>query len=333
MTRLVAHLRLIAGALALAFVVALAVPAAPAVAQVDPNAHAVNEQQLLKALGKIQGLGTIPNTTSYVLEHPAGRNWQTFHTVWLKWIGGVAILGMLALLILFYLWRGTIRIDGGRSGRKMVRFNAFERFVHWLTASTFVILGITGLNITFGRALILPWLGPDAFSAWSEWAKYAHNYLSFAFTLGVVLMFLMWIGQNFPTKADITWFKMGGGMGKGGGHAPAWKFNAGQKLLYWFIVLGGAAMIATGYILIFPFSWGLGVGQMELAEIFHGIVGVLFVALIIAHIYLGTLGMEGAFESMADGTVDVNWAKEHHPLWYDEEMGHGASPARTQPAE
>src|SRR5665647_440559 len=141
------------------------------------------------------------------------------------------------------MWRGTIHIEGGRSGRKILRFTAFERFVHWLTASTFVILGITGLNITFGRALILPWMGPEAFSAWSEWAKYSHNFLSFAFTLGVVLMFLMWIGQNFPTAADITWFKMAGGMGKGQPHAPAWKFNAGQKLLYWFIVLGGAAMI------------------------------------------------------------------------------------------
>jgi formate dehydrogenase subunit gamma len=333
MAKLVARLRLIAGALALAFVVALAVPLTRAAAQVDPNAHAVSEQQLLQKLKVIQGLGTIPDVKSYVLEHPAGRNWQTFHTITLKWIGGIAILGMLALLVIFYLWRGTIKIDAGRSGRTIVRFNAFERFVHWLTASTFIILGITGLNITFGRALVLPWMGADAFSAWSQWAKYAHNYLSFAFTIGVVLMFLMWIGQNFPTAADVQWFKMGGGMGKGGGHAPAHKFNAGQKLLYWFIVLGGAAMIISGYMLMFPFYGGLTVGNMELAEIFHGIVGVLFVALILAHIYLGTLGMEGAFESMVDGSVDVNWAKEHHNLWVEEEMQRGAGGARTQPAE
>ncbi len=334
MAKLFATIRFIAGALALAFIVATVTPPAPAFAQGGPAA-ATSEQQLLQQLkgGVIRGDVSIPDKKSANLIHPAGRNWQTFHTVYLKWIGGIAILGMLLLLVLFYLWRGTIKIEGGRSGRTMVRFNAFERFVHWLTASTFIVLGITGLNITFGRALILPWLGADAFSAWSEWAKYAHNYLSFAFTIGVVLMFLMWIGQNFPTAADVQWFKMGGGMGKGGGHAPAWKFNGGQKLLYWFIVLGGAAMIVTGYILIFPFSWGLGVGDMELAQIFHGIVGVLFVALILAHIYLGTAGMEGAFESMSQGTVDVNWAKEHHPLWYEEEQGHGTSSARTQPAE
>jgi formate dehydrogenase subunit gamma len=331
MAKLLATIRFIAGALALAFIIATVTPA-PVSAQGGPPA-ATSEQQLLQQFKMIQGRGTIPDVKSYVLEHPAGRDWRTFHTVTLKWIGGIAILGMLALLVIFYLWRGTMKIEGGRSGRTMVRFNAFERFVHWLTASTFVILGITGLNITFGRALLLPWMGPQAFSTWSEWAKYTHNYLSFAFTIGVVLMFLMWIGQNFPTAADVEWLKMGGGMGKGHARAPAHKFNAGQKMLYWFIVLGGAAMIISGYMLMFPFYYGMTVGNMELAEVFHGVVGVLFVALILAHIYLGTLGMEGAFESMSEGTVDLNWAKEHHNLWVQEEMGRGAGGAMARPAE
>jgi len=240
---------------------------------------------------------------------------------------------VIALLIIFYLWRGTIPIEGGRSGRTIVRFNGFERFVHWLTASSFVILGITGLNITFGRSLILPWLGPNAFSTWSEWAKYAHNYLSFAFTIGVVLMFLMWIGQNFPTAADVQWFKMGGGMGKKHVRAPAGRFNGGQKLLYWLIVLGGAAMIISGFILMFPFYNGLNIGNMETAEIFHGVVAMLFVALILGHIYIGTIGMEGAFESMGEGTVDLNWAKEHHPIWVAEEQERGTKGAMARPAE
>jgi formate dehydrogenase subunit gamma len=333
MAKVVAHMRLIAGALALAFIVAMATSvSAQQPSMVNPTADAVKEQQLLQQLKVIQGRGTIPDVKSYVLEHPAGREWREFHTVTLKWIGGIAILGMIALLVIFYLWRGTISIEGGRSGRTIVRFNGFERFVHWLTATTFVILGITGLNVTFGRVLILPWMGAEAFSAWSEWAKYAHNYLSFAFTAGVVLMFLMWIGQNFPTAADVEWLKMGGGMGKGHQRAPAYKFNAGQKLLYWFVALGGAAMIISGYMLMFPFYGGLNVANMELAEIFHGVVGVLFVALILAHIYLGTLGMEGAFEAMGEGTVDLNWAKEHHNLWVQEEM-QGSGRQAMRPAE
>jgi len=336
MAKLIAQLRLIATVLALAFVVALAAPLRPALGQADPNSHAVNEQQLLKQLKVIQGLGTIPDTKSYVLEHPAGRDWREFRTVTLKWIGGIAILGMIALLIIFYLWRGPMRVHAGYSGIKIQRFNVFERFVHWLTASTFVVLAITGLNISFGRSLLLPLMPPQAFSDWSEWAKYAHNYLSFAFTIGAVLMFLMWIGRNFPTAADAQWLKMGGGMfdKTDTTHAPAYKFNAGQKLLFWLIVLASAAMIISGFMLLFPFYYGLNVGDMELAEVFHGVVGVLFISLICAHIYLGTAGMEGAFEAMSDGMVDVNWAKEHHSLWYEEEVQSGTIKAGAmRPAE
>lgn len=334
MAKLVAQVRFIAGAVALCVMLAIAAPA-PVSAQNGPAA-ATSEQQLLNQLknGVISGRVTIPDQKAANLIHPGGRDWRTFRTVTLMWVGGIAILGMLALLAIFYLWRGAIPIQSGRSGRVMVRFNGFERFVHWLTASTFVILGITGLNITFGRSLILPWLGADAFTAWSEWAKYAHNYLSFAFTIGVVLMFLMWIGQNFPNAADVEWFKKGGGMfNKDDTHAPAGKFNGGQKLLYWIIVLGGAGMIVTGYMLMFPFYYGMGVGDMELAQVFHAVIGVLFVALIIGHIYIGTLGMEGAFEAMGEGTVDVNWAKEHHPLWVKEEEARGAAGAMARPAE
>jgi formate dehydrogenase subunit gamma len=331
MTRLFATIRLIIGALALAFVFATVVPA-PVSAQVNPNASAVKEQQLLDQFKTIKGLGTIPDTKSYVLEHPAGRAWREYHTVTLKWIGGIAILGMVVLLVIFYMWRGSMKVRAGFSGTTILRFNALERFVHWLTATSFIILGITGLNISFGRTLLLPWMGPETFSTWSEWAKYSHNYLSFAFTIGVVLMFLMWIGQQLPTSADVEWVKLGGGMfdKEDKTHAPAWKFNAGQKFMYWMVMLAALGMMTSGFLLMFPFYGGLTVGNMELAEIFHGTIGVLFVSLILVHIYLGTIGMEGAFEAMGDGNVDLNWAKEHHNLWVEEELGSGA--ARTKGA-
>jgi formate dehydrogenase subunit gamma len=323
MARLFTSWRTIGGALVLAFALAFAAAfTQPASAQqVDPAAKAVQEQQLLDQMNTIQGRGTIPDTKSYVIEHPAGRDWRHFRTSTLLWTGGVAILGMIVVLALFYVWRGRIPIEEGRSGRTVLRFNAFERFVHWTTAVSFVVLGITGLNVTFGRPIFVGSGGSEAFSIWSQWAKYAHNYLSFAFTIGVVLMFLIWIGQNFPTAADFKWLKRGGGMfTKRHGHPPAWRFNAGQKLLYWAVVLGGIAMIVTGYMLMFPFYGGLTVGGMELAHIFHGVVGVLFIAMILAHIYIGTVGMEGALEAMVGGDVDTNWAKEHHPLWFRERM-------------
>ena len=165
MAKIFAAMRLIAGALALAFVVAMAMPAAAQQPNsVNPNAAAVKEQQLLQQLHTIRGPRHHPGHEVLHARASGRPRLARIPQVTLKWIGGIVILGMLAMLIVFYSWHGTMRIEDGRSGRTIVRFNAFERFVHWLTATSFVILAITGLNITFGRSLILPWLGPAAFS-------------------------------------------------------------------------------------------------------------------------------------------------------------------------
>ena len=158
MAKLASQIRLIAGAIALAFVVAMAAPVSAQ--QVNPTAAAVKEDQLLRSLKVIDGRGTIPDKSSYVLQQPGGRDWRQFHQVTLKWIGGIAILGMLAVLVLFYLKRGMVKIQGGRSGRQVIRFTSFERMVHWMTATCFIILAISGLNLTFGKSLLLPLIGP-----------------------------------------------------------------------------------------------------------------------------------------------------------------------------
>ncbi|MBI5263308.1 MAG: formate dehydrogenase subunit gamma [Bradyrhizobium sp.] len=308
----------------------LAPPVPSTAQQVNPTASAVKEQQLLQELNRIEGRVSIPDQRSGVLEQPQGRDWRAFHNVTLRWIGGVAIVGMLAVLVIFYLTRGMVRLESGRSGRTLVRFNAFERFVHWMTATCFIILAISGLNITFGRPLLLPLISFEAFSEWSQWAKYAHIYLSFPFTIGVVLIFLMWIAGNIPNKVDVEWLKRGGGI-VGHDQPPAYRFNAGQKAIYWIVVIGGALVAATGYGLMFPF-YLTGIEGMQLAHIIHSVVAVLFVAAMVAHIYMGTIGMEGAFEAMGSGEVDVNWAREHHSLWLDEQMARtGPNDSQPQP--
>src|SRR5947209_823203 len=323
------YIRLVLGAWAFFLILATSMPSYAQ--QVNPTASSVKEQQLLQELNRVQGRVSIPDQRSGVLEQPAGRDWREFRNVTLQWIGGIAILGMLAVLVIFYLTRGMIRLETGRSGRNIVRFTAFEPFVHWMTATCFIILAISGLNITFGRPLLLPLIGLEAFSEWSQWAKYAHNYLSFPFTIGVVLIFLMWIAGNIPNKVDVDWLKRGGGM-IGHDQPPAYRFNAGQKAIYWIVVIGGAAVAGTGYELMFPFYLS-GIEGMQLAEIVHSVVAVLFVAAMLGHIYIGTIGMEGAFEAMGSGTVDINWAKEHHRLWLEEENARtGANDARPQPA-
>ena len=336
MASLARILRLALGAWIVALLVAVAVPVqAQQPSSVNPTASSVKEQQLLQELNRIQGRVSIPDQRSGVLEQPAGREWRHFHEVTLRWIGGIAILGMLALLVIFYLTRGMIRIESGRSGRTIVRFNAFERAVHWMTAACFIVLAISGLNVTFGRPLLIPVIGAEAFADWSQWAKYAHNYLSFPFTIGVVLIFLMWIAGNIPSKVDIEWIRRGGGL-IGHDHPPAKHFNAGQKMIYWIVVIGGGAAAVTGYLLMFPF-YTAGIEGMQVALMVHSIVAVLFIAAMLAHIYIGSIGMEGAFEAMGTGSVDVNWAKEHHSLWLEQQKAREAAAdarsAAAAPAE
>jgi formate dehydrogenase subunit gamma len=307
---------------------------AQAPSQVNPTASSVQEDKLLQELRRVQGRISIPDDRASVLIQPAGQEWRQFHQVTLQWIGAIAILGMLLVLVIFYLWRGMVRIQAGRSGRTVVRFNGFERFIHWMTAACFVVLAISGLNITFGKSLLLPLMSPEAFTGWSQWLKYAHNYLSFPFTLGVIVIFLMWIGGNIPNRTDAAWIRDGGGLFNPNKHPPAYRFNAGQKVIYWIVVIGGAAVAITGYILMFPFYGDITVAGMQTAQVVHGIVAVLFIAVMLAHIYIGSIGMEGAFEAMGSGEVDVNWAREHHRLWVDEELS-GAADAkpRMTPAE
>jgi formate dehydrogenase subunit gamma len=329
-----ARLRFVVGALAVCTLIALGTPASAqqGAGVVDPDASVVNEQQLLRQFPRIEGRIDIPNQTAGVLEQPAGRTWDYFHQVTLHWIGAIVILGTLAGLAAGYVILGRIRISEGRSGRKVLRFRAFERFVHWLTAVSFIVLALTGLNITFGKQLLLPLIGPDAFSAFSQAAKYAHNFMAFPFVVGIILIPVMWLKDNIPDKVDIEWFKQGGGFIPSK-HAPARRFNAGEKLVFGGVLGAAAAVSVSGFLLLFPF-YLTDIAGMQIAQVVHSIVAVLFVALILGHIYIGTLGMEGAFEAMGTGEVDYNWAKEHHDLWLKDELAKSGQdrPARLPAA-
>jgi formate dehydrogenase subunit gamma len=331
-----AHLRFLFSGFLLALALAIAAPAGAQ--QVNPTANSVREQQFLEVLkgnpsAELRGRVSIPDTRAATLERPAGRDWRSFHQGTMTRIGAVAVLGMLVILVAFYLFRGRIRIAAGPSGQTITRFNAFERFMHWLTAGCFIILALSGLNVTFGKALLLPLIGPQAFTTLSVAAKWSHNFLAWPFMLGVALMFLVWIKDNIPSGVDVRWFAAGGGI-VGKGHPPARRFNGGQKVIFWTVVLGGAALSVSGFYLLFPPFAG-GVLNLQFWNVVHGIVSVLMVAAMLGHIYIGSIGMEGAFDAMGSGEVDLNWAKEHHSLWVAEEIqkGHVQGGQRLQPAE
>ena len=299
----------------------------------NPDASHVSERELLKLLPRAEGRIDIPDAKAAVLIQPMGRTWDYFHEVLLHWGAAIVIIGTLVLLALAYLVMGRLRIEGGRSGLTVVRFKAIERFSHWLTAVSFVVLGLTGLNITFGKYLLLPVIGPQAFSDVSQIAKYIHNFVSFAFVVGLFLIAVIFVKDNFPARVDLEWVKKGGGFIKSK-HAPAGRFNLGEKAVFWLSLGLGVAVSASGYLLLFPFS-GTNIFGMQIAQVVHAVAAVLFVALILAHIYIGTLGMEGAFEAMGSGEVDLNWAKEHHDQWLAEKLTKEPHPIRgaATPAE
>jgi formate dehydrogenase subunit gamma len=336
MIGLAGQTRFFLGTLAILVLIVLAAPlhAQTVSAPVDPDASAVSEQTLLQQSRRIEGRIDIPNETASVLMQPAGRVWRYFHEVLLHWIGALVIIGTILVLAIAYLILGRMRISAGRAGIKVPRFTGFERFSHWLTAGSFVLLALTGLNMTFGKYLLLPVIGPDAFTALSEGAKYVHNFVGFPFVAGLVLIVAIWMKDNIPRKVDLVWLKEGGGFIRSK-HPTAGRFNAGEKMVFWLAFGAGAAVSISGFLLLFPF-YGTNIADMQLAQVVHAIIAVLFIALIIAHIYIGTLGMEGAFEAMGTGSVDLNWAKEHHRLWLEQEIARGRVadlPRSSIPAE
>tara|TARA_Y100000813_G_scaffold197531_1_gene183075 strand:+ start:650 stop:1756 length:1107 start_codon:yes stop_codon:yes gene_type:complete len=326
----------------------------PALAQ--SNTPAVTSQGLPTHLGAIgstaemwrsvrhgiQGTTGLPDPKAGTLVQSEGENLRLFRNGPLSRWGGWLLLAAVVGIALFFAIRGRIRIDAGPSGRTIERFNALERFTHWLTAVSFIVLGLTGLNILYGKIVLLPILGPSAFATLTAWGKYAHNYIAFAFMLGVVLMFVLWVRHNIPNLGDLRWLAKGGGLFSKGTHPPAAKFNAGQKIIFWSVILGGGSIAFSGLCLLFPFEIypfagtfkilnGLGFSlptaltplqETQLALLWHAIVALVLIAIVIAHIYIGSLGMEGALDAMTSGQVDVNWAHEHHSIWLDEAQGH-----------
>ncbi|MFC4670127.1 formate dehydrogenase subunit gamma [Seohaeicola nanhaiensis] len=295
-----------------------------------------------------------------VLIQDGGMWWLDIRRGILPEYGAWLLGGMLAVLALFFLIRGRIRIEGPKTGITITRFTSFERFGHWLFAGSFLLLGATGLITLFGRKVMIPAFGHDSFSALAIGSKWIHNNVAWAFMLGLVIVVINWTLQNIPNRHDLVWLAKGGGLFTKHSHPPAKKFNAGQKIIFWACVVLGVSISASGLSLLFPFdlpmfadtfrhinTLGLpelfGYGplpeqlapheEMQYAQLWHSIIAFVFLAIIFAHIYLGTIGMEGAFDAMGSGEVELQWAREHHNLWVEEVQAREASRGTATPAE
>ncbi len=270
---------------------------------------------------------SVPGRETNVLINPEGQTWRAAR-VPLATIGGFLFVAALLAIAVFYIVRGPLRIHGAPTGRMVERFSLVERAVHWSVAITFTLLGVTGLILTFGKAVLLPLIGYTLFSWLATLAKGLHNFVGPVLVVLLPVMIVLYMRENLFRAGDMAWLKAAGGMFSGK-HVPAGKANAGQKILFWsMVVVIGITLCVTGLILDFP-NFNQTRQTMQIANIVHMIAGLLGVVLLAGHIYLGTIGMPGALDAMKTGYVDETWAKEHHEYWYNEvkgRAGEGAPP-------
>ena len=249
----------------------------------------------------------------------AGEAWRNYRNGPLTHLGGWTLLAAVAGVALLYFVAGTVRLKSPRTGRLIERFTSIERIAHWSTAITFVLLAFSGLTLLFGKHVLMPLFGHSLFGWLAFLCKNLHNFIGPLFTLSILVTFVVFVKDNFPAKEDLQWLLRMGGM-FGGRHAHAGRFNAGEKLWFWGGVVGLSLIVSASGLALDMLLPGLvySRGTMQIANVVHLAGAVLVTAMSFGHIYLGTIGMEGAFEAMATGYVDDEWAREHHDLWYDD---------------
>ena len=309
-------------------------------AQVQPG----NNAPMWREIKQQSGFTSLPDPEAGVLIQPqtaypgsslttAGEAWRQTRNLLLIPVGGWLLILAVVGIAAFYLFRGKIRLVHKPTGRKIERFTPFERFMHWVLAFSFIALAVSGIVILFGKFFLLPILGATLFG-WLTYAlKTIHNFVGPLFGLSLVIVLLTFVRDNLPSKTDLAWLANGGGL-FGGGEAPSARFNAGEKIWFWAGVLFlGLLAVASGLVLDklvpnFPYSRG----AMQVAEILHASATMLFMAMAFGHIYIGTVGTEGALDGMRTGYVDESWAKQHHALWLDD-IQSGKIPAQRSGAK
>jgi len=252
-----------------------------------------------------------------VLVQTYGQTWRELKNSWVTPIVGWAFAAVVLVIGAFYRWRGSIKVHDAPTGRLIQRFTAFERYVHWVVAISFCILGVTGLIIMLGKYVLLPVIGYTLFGWLTQLSKLLHNFAGPVFIVSLLMFIVMFIVDNLPRLYDIGWLLKAGGM-ISGKHVPSGRFNAGEKLWFWLGVVALSLIAsASGLVLDFPNFDQVRAVMIE-ANVVHAVSAGAVMAISLGHIYLGTLGLEGAYQAMRYGYVDEAWAKEHHEYWYND---------------
>tara|TARA_R110001606_G_scaffold361754_7_gene515254 strand:+ start:168488 stop:169504 length:1017 start_codon:yes stop_codon:yes gene_type:complete len=260
-----------------------------------------------------KGYSAVKGRETNELIQGSGQNWRQLRNGPIATYGSWLIGFTLAVLALFYMWRGKVELTHPRTGQTIERWTLNERRMHWLTAGLFVILGITGMSLLYGRLVLIPLFGHHGFSAYAEIAKWVHNVLGPVFMVSLLSMIVVWFKNNFLNKIDLEWFKAFGGM-VGDKHPSAEKLNGGEKLWFWTLATVGVALCLTGLVLDFP-NFDQEREIIQISHLIHVLTALILTSFAFGHIYIGTIGTEGALEGMVTGQVDTAWAEQHHDLW------------------
>ena len=330
-------------ATAAATVATPAMPPAGFVAPAEPKADESNAQRGktqpgnnapfwrgVRESGNQPGITTVKGAETGMLIQPfvqypgsrlssAGEAWRQVRNNWILPYGGALLLIIAGAIAIFYWRKGPLGGHLADTGRSIERFTPFERSAHWANAIAFVLLAVSGLVLIFGKTLLLPVLGPTLFGWLSFALKNIHNFVGPVFAVSLVVVLLTFVRDNLPAKGDWNWLRRGGGL-LSGQEVPSHRFNAGEKMVFWGgVFLLGLTVVGSGLVLdlLVP---GLGDtrGQMQVAHMIHAVAAVLMMAMFLGHIYIGAVGMKGAYSAMRTGRVDEAWAKEHHEWWYDD---------------
>lgn len=278
------------------------------------------------------GARALPSSSSATgqLMQTRGEDWRLFRRDYLLKYAPWVLGGAIALIALFFLVRGRIKIAGGRSGKMIARFSMSHRIAHWFLACTFILMALSGLIILLGRPLLVPLIGKNANAILTSAALQGHNLFGPVFILALLILTIRFMRGNFFQWADAMWILKGGGLL--GGHASSNHYNFGEKAWYWMVVLVGLMISATGLLLLFPWLTDV-LAWHQASTILHALGAILLISVAMGHAYIGTIGMEGSIDSMLRGEVDENWAKEHHDLWYEQVTGQKATPDEEPAAQ
>ena len=263
----------------------------------------------------------------------AGEAWRQVRNQWIIPYGGSFLLVVMGAIAIFYWRKGAIRLHGQPAGVVIERFTPMERAAHWANAIAFVVLAISGVTMAFGKYFIQPIMGDVLFGWLAYILKNAHNFAGPLFAVSLAIVFITFVKDNLPQRGDGVWLLKGGGM-LGNSEVPSHRFNAGEKVLFWGGVFAlGILVVASGFVLdkLIP---GLFYERatMQIAHMIHAVAALVMLGMFMGHIYMGTVGTEGAYQAMKTGYVDETWAKEHHELWYDD-IKAGKIPAHRSASE